>query len=170
MKKEELEKLAKKFAELAPKAQAAKKAAGKDSDKTVKDYLIELGMSAEEIKELPNCPRTGSMSSAGTWIKIGGYQTYPMSWCLTQEEYNKYKELKGSPSGSRTKSSANDDKLREDLLAAIEEAKKVKGAEKLVEILEGMLPLSSDQQKLINLLVAQGYDEATAKNIALMKK
>ena len=169
MKKEELEKLAKKFAELAPKAQAAKKAAGKDSDKTVKDYLVELGMSLDEIKELPNCPRTGSMSSAGTWIKIGGYQTYPMSWCLTQEEYNKYKELKGSPSGSRTKSSTNDDKLREDLLAAIEEAKKVEGTEKLVEILEGMLPLSSDQQKLINLLVAQGYSEDEAKKIALRK-
>ena len=119
-----------------------------------RDDVIAGGyLTEEEFSLLPECPRTGAITSAGTWVKIGGRQTYPMTGALTKEERQQYYGFKNSGSGtSRVKTAS-----KEDLAAAEavrQELKKLNASQTIMDLFEQIAP----------------KDEASAKAQAMADK
>ena len=141
-----------------------------------KDQIVPQYLTEEEFSLLPQCPRTGSIQSAGTWVKIGGRQTYPLSGALTSDEKQEYYKFKYGNSGTRTPrstSAAVTGATQEEIQKyqeCLEELLKLKPSKKLMEYFAAIRPKTAEEIQLRTTLEAQGFSPEQIEMVVQMQQ
>lgn len=138
-----------------------------------KEQVVPAYLTEEEFSLLPQCPRTGTMQSAGTWVKIGGRQTYPMTGALTKEERQQYYALKGTGSGGSRSTSVIQGASEEEIKKyneVFEELLKLNPPKKLKEYFEALRPKTKEELELRKTLENQGFTKEQIEMVVAMQQ